>query len=60
MTPESRVGITSDILEEVDGPLLKHGLKALNGQRLRVVPRAERDKPDPEILQIHHARFLVG
>jgi putative restriction endonuclease len=54
--PELRVHVREEILEEVDGPMLEHGIKETHGQRLRVIPRARADQPSPELL---HERFQV-
>jgi len=60
VTPGYRVVIRGDVLHEVDGPLLEHGLKALHGQQLRVLPNARSERPDRELLGIRHDRFLAG
>ena len=60
LTPELRVEVRADILDEVDGPLLEHGIKKLHGQPLMVVPRRRADRPDPELLQIHYERFRAS
>ena len=57
LTPELRVEIRDDILHEVDGPLLEHGLKGLHGQPLRVVPARRAERPDPALLQVQYDRF---
>lgn len=58
--PDLQVQIRADILEEIDGPLLEHGLKGLHGQRLRVVPQSKNERPDPDLLTIHYERFLAS
>ena len=57
VTPRLEVQIRSDVLAETDGPLLEHGLKKLHGQHLQVLPLSRRESPDPELLEIHYARF---
>ncbi|MBD2760536.1 HNH endonuclease [Yimella sp. cx-573] len=57
VTPRLQVEIRADILQEIDGPLLEHGLKGLHGQPLRVVPTRKTDRPDPDLLEIHYERF---
>ncbi len=37
--PDLVVEVNEDLLEEVDGPMLQHGIQALHRQRLRVRPR---------------------
>lgn len=60
VNPDLGVEIRPDILDEVDGPLLEHGIKALHGQDLRVVPRRRNERPDHQLLTIHYERFLAG
>ena len=48
--PDRTIEVAHDVLEEVDGPMLRHGLKAIDKQQLRV-PRSPRSQPDPERLQ---------
>lgn len=45
-----RIQVRPDVLREVDGPMLRHGLQALDGERLWT-PSAARHKPDPELLR---------
>lgn len=60
VNPDLGVEIRPDILDEIDGPLLEHGIKALHGHDLRVIPRARRERPDTELLSLHYERFLAG
>lgn len=55
--PDLLVQIREDILKETDGPMLEHGLKALNDQRLRVLPRSRREWPDLDLLAVRYERF---
>lgn len=55
--PDHVVQIRSDLLDEIDGPMLQHGLKERHNQRLMVLPAARRERPDPELLEIEYARF---
>ena len=50
------VHVRRDILDEIDGPMLRHGLQALNGQRLWA-PHAAPHRPDPRLLQWKWERF---
>lgn len=36
--PDLFVEIRSDLLHEIDGPMLQHGLQERHGQRLMVIP----------------------
>ncbi|WP_196802845.1 HNH endonuclease [Cryocola sp. 340MFSha3.1] len=49
-----RVHVRADILAEADGPMLKHGLQAMDGRTL-LVPRRIAEHPDSERL---HRRYL--
>lgn len=53
---ELRVHVRADVLREIDGPMLRHGLQDLHGQRVRV-PRAAARRPDSEALAWKWARF---
>jgi putative restriction endonuclease len=54
--PDLVVEIRRDILDEVDGPMLRHGLQEIAGSSLRV-PRAQRDRPDKRFLAERYALF---
>ena len=43
--PDYVIRVRADVLEEVDGPMLRHGLQGLQGQRI-VVPSKRVDRPD--------------
>lgn len=60
VNPDLGVEIRPDILDEVDGPLLEHGIKGVHGQNLRVIPLSRRERPDSQLLTIHYERFLAG
>ncbi|WP_212754406.1 HNH endonuclease [Nakamurella aerolata] len=60
VTPDLDIQIRSDILVEIDGPLLEHGLKRLHGQRLRALPRSRSEWPNPDLLALHHESFARG
>ncbi|MEE6286968.1 HNH endonuclease [Georgenia sp. MJ173] len=56
VTPEYEVRIALDLLAEVDGPMLKHGLQAMHGRHL-TVPARRRDQPSRELLDWRYSRF---
>lgn len=56
--PDLVVRIRADLLDEVDGPMLQHGLKERHGETLRVVPKARHERPDPVLLEEAYERFL--
>jgi len=49
ITPDFIVKVRQDILDETDGPMLKHGIQSLNDQRL-LLPSSRRDWPDKDRL----------
>lgn len=51
-----RIEVRRDILDQVDGPMLRHGLQGLKGERIRL-PRAAANHPDPELLRWKWERF---
>lgn len=55
-----RVEIRRDLLDEIDGPMLRHGLQELHGAKLMVLPRARRERPDTELLALSYQKFLAG
>lgn len=55
--PDLTVEVNSELLEERDGPMLRHGIQDLHRQRLRVVPSRRLDRPDAERLEWRYERF---
>jgi putative restriction endonuclease len=49
VAPDYRIAIRADVLAEIDGPMLQHGLKDMDGRRIDV-PRAERLRPNKDYL----------
>lgn len=58
--PDCVIELRSDVLEEIDGPMLRHGLQDLHGHLLLVVPRAERDRPNPDFLDERYQLFRAA
>ena len=54
--PDLSVEVAEDVLEEVDGPMLQHGLKEIAGQSIRL-PRSRPLHPDPIRLEWKYERF---
>lgn len=54
--PGHRIHINRALLEEKDGPMLKHGLQEMHGLSIDV-PRTAKDKPRPDFLEIRFAEF---
>ena len=57
INPSLVVEIREDILREVDGPMLKHGLQELDGQHLLYVPKSKGLRPNEEFLSERYAEF---
>lgn len=57
--PDARVHIRVDVLEEVDGPMLRYGLQAVHGSLLQL-PRKEELKPNREFLAERYERFRAA
>jgi len=55
--PDYVVEIRSDLLVEVDGPMLRHGLQERHGERLRVLPQRKHDYPAADLLEKAYASF---
>ncbi|MHB8332189.1 MAG: HNH endonuclease, partial [Candidatus Dormibacteria bacterium] len=58
--PDSIIEIRHDVLDEIDGPMLRHGLQDLHGRLLMVVPRAEADRPRAEFLSERYQLFRAA
>ncbi len=56
--PDSRVHVREDILNEKDGPMLKHGLQEIAGARL-LVPARRQLRPNRAFLAERFERFLA-
>ncbi len=50
------VAIRSDVFEQIDGPMLRHGLQKMN-ERLIQVLASSRLKPSPDYLAERFERF---
>jgi putative restriction endonuclease len=55
--PDLVVEVRSDILDEIDGPMLRYGLQELHGRKLMVVPRNESDRPRTNFLDERYQLF---
>jgi putative restriction endonuclease len=57
--PDCRVHLRRDVLEEHDGPMLKHGLQEMHGVTI-VVPRSAGLRPNPEFLAQRFEQFRAA
>jgi len=58
--PDYVVEIHQRLLDEIDGPMLTHGLQGHHGERLRQLPRARSEQPDPERLEQRYFEFQAA
>jgi len=58
--PDLTIHVREDVLREVDGPMLRHGIQDHHNQHLMVVPDARRERPDAERLAQRYAAFLAS
>jgi len=59
ISPDYTVHINRDLLEEVDGPMLKHGIQEMDKRALSV-PGRRADQPDRERLSTRYESFLAS
>jgi len=57
VNPDYEVLVCQDVLEEIDGPMLKYGLQSLNKNKL-ILPAHHKDWPDRERLEKRFASFM--
>jgi putative restriction endonuclease len=56
VTPDLEVKVRVDVLEEIDGPMLQHGLQGFQNRRIHV-PRADHLKPNRDFLAERYELF---
>ncbi len=54
--PDLKIEIRDDVLSEVDGPMLKHGLQEMHGSHL-LLPRKPELRPSPELVEQRYTVF---
>lgn len=52
-----RIEVRGDILEEIDGPMLKYGLQQMNHKKI-ILPRSRQLHPEKTFLRERYERFL--
>ena len=57
VSPDYVIHVRQDVLEEHDGPVLQHGLKELNGNRI-ILPRETRNWPSQDALSNRFELFM--
>ena len=56
ISPDYNIHIREDILQEIDGPMLKHGIQALDKHKI-ILPARKQDYPDKERLEMRFDKF---
>jgi putative restriction endonuclease len=56
ISPDYKVGVRSDVLEEIDGPTLRYTLQEIDGTPIQL-PSRRAARPNPELLEIRWNRF---
>jgi putative restriction endonuclease len=57
ISPEYNIIIREDVLIEIDGPMLQHGIQKLNGSKI-FLPDRKSDWPNQDALEWKYQRFL--
>lgn len=55
--PDLKVEVRRDILEEIDGPMLVHGVQEFHDRPLLVLPRIRQERPNREFLEERYEMF---
>ncbi|MCR6492669.1 HNH endonuclease [Cellulomonas sp. P24] len=58
VSPDYRVAVNRALLDEVDGPMLRHGIQEMHGREI-VLPRRRADRPDRDGLAWRWERFAA-
>jgi putative restriction endonuclease len=56
ITPDYKAEIRMDILDEIDGPMLKHGIQEMHGKSI-ILPRSVNKQPDKELISRRYEEF---
>jgi putative restriction endonuclease len=57
--PDYVTEVRADLLAEEDGPMLRHGLQGIHGQRI-LLPRSPAQHPDTTALELRYEQFRVA
>jgi putative restriction endonuclease len=58
--PDHVIEIRQDLLDEIDGPMLRHGLQEHHQRTLMTIPARRADRPDRERLEQRYAIFRAA
>jgi putative restriction endonuclease len=57
LNPYYKIIVRKDILEEIDGPMLKYGIQEMHGHKI-ILPNKIQNRPDQDRLEIRFKAFL--
>ena len=58
ITPDLTIEVNHDVLNEIDGPMLRHGIQEFHGRSLMVLPKHKAQRPDRDALDLRYQQFL--
>ncbi|HEY5221538.1 MAG TPA: HNH endonuclease [Microbacteriaceae bacterium] len=58
ITPDHEVRINAELLAEVDGPMLRHGLQEMHGSTI-TLPKRRAERPSRDALAVRFAEFVA-
>jgi putative restriction endonuclease len=58
LRPDHVLEVREDVLDEIDGPMLRHGLQEMHGRTL-ALPRRPADRPSREYVEARYEAFLA-
>lgn len=56
VTPDYQIVVREDLLSEIDGPMLRHGIQEIHNRRL-ILPSKQAERPDRERLALRFEQF---
>lgn len=59
INPDYVVEIRKDVLDEIDGPMLQHGLKEMHNVRI-ILPHAQVQRPNRDLLELRYQQFRTA
>lgn len=59
VTPDYEIKVREDILNEHDGPMLRHGLQELHNEKI-ILPNSKDARPNQEYLEWRYERFVAS
>lgn len=59
ITPNYKVEVRKELMDEVDGPMLQHGIKGMHGEKIHV-PRPANLRPSRKRLEARFEKFLAS